>query len=216
MKSIVKVMLTAGAVMFVLISSMAARDKMDVIKIDKGDLFETRPDDVVKCSLSKEHAAKGSMFTNKIEGPAEPLTDPAQIDAAGKGGTFKYKLTSRKDWSEYDLLKFTIFNPSDKPISCTVAIWDDEAKAKSAYGNYYSKGYTFQPGLMEYEIDIIGIAARHGRAMNTKSMEVIAFYDLQPCPWTVFISNVHLAKEGDDSKDKKESKKEEPKKKEKK
>ena len=202
-----------GVLVLVAMPLVFARDKMDVIKIDKGDLFESRGDPVPTVSLSKEHAAKGCMFSNKVE-----VLAPAEGNK--EGGSLKYKLTARKDWSEYDVLKFSIFNPSDKPITCSFMIGDKEAVDNWKYGNYYEKAWTIQPGMMEYEIDIVGLSARHGRAMNTKDIAIVIMYNLQPAPCEFYISSVHLAKEGDDSTDKKETKKEdkkeEPKKKDKK
>jgi hypothetical protein len=112
-------------------------------------------------------------------------------------GKCKFGITrpEKSDWSRWDMLRFSIYNPSDEIIGLGFSIRD--ASHPFSYGGRFDTSIMVPPGESEQEIYIQGIATNSGDPLNLKNV-IEWYFNVAPVkdrPIILYFSDIELAME---------------------
>jgi len=101
----------------------------------------------------------------------------------------------KADWSEYEKLSFSVFNPGSEPQQFELKIYDAQhITSGRKFKDRFNKKITFAAGWNEIEIELSKIIqSPRNRSMNIKEMKGLSlFTDKLKQPVTIFIDSIHL------------------------
>jgi len=172
--------LTVVALVFCVISAANAK-KLYIMNFEKGDM----PSDGTMGTLTEENTDKTNKMMLKV------ATEGGKSIYFGEWGAKK------GNWSDYELLKFKIFNPQKDIVRITMNIGDAESQKAWDYNNRAQLTFVCRPGASEQEVQIQGTATNSGRAIELKAIKIWNM-TLQPTgnkDTTLYFGNIYLETE---------------------
>ncbi len=95
------------------------------------------------------------------------------------------------DWSEYDVLRFDVYNQENIPLRLTIRIDDT---MDPSYSNRYNNTITLNPGANHISIPLNSlVTSGTNRKLNLLSIERVSLFLVQPKEKrTLYLDNLHL------------------------
>jgi len=139
--------------------------------------------------------------------PVEKVTDHATSGKYALKVTFPdvgdwpgiHFLKFKTDWSNYDILKVDVYNPTEEVVALNFAGADKDAgfTNEAYFGQYnlrFHASMPLKPGKNTFEIDLSGVTVEDGsRAVDLKNMKRFAlFVTSRPKGLVLYFDNIRL------------------------
>lgn len=119
------------------------------------------------------------------------------LDRARYSGLSIRKIPS--DWSHYQKLALSLYNPTDEPIKLTLRIDDlsHSRNPKKGYSDRFNRQIALSKGWTHWQIPLADIAgAPRGRSLNTQQISNIGLFSSHLSkPRIVYLDNLRLLRE---------------------